>query len=81
MDFIQTKPSHVKMSKKINMNCRLPHNIWSINIIGKDVVVKYNYDEAFCKFIKNSSETIGVTLFWDKYTLGWVANKVHFEKV
>ena len=69
--------------KRINLpiepalNCRHPDHIWSISFSGEYVLIKYNYSPDFEKFIKN----LKFKICWDKYLLGWLANKEHHEKI
>ena len=57
--------------------CRHPDHIWSIIFSGEYVLIKYNYSPDFEKFIKN----LKFEICWDKYLLGWLANKEHHEKI
>ena len=57
--------------------CRHPDHIWSIQYSCEYVLIKYNYSLEFEKFIKN----LKFQIFWDKYLLGWLANREHHEKI
>ena len=59
------------------LNCRDPDHIWSISFSGECVLIKYNYSPDFEKCIKN----LRIKIYWDKYLLGWLANKEHHEKI
>jgi hypothetical protein len=57
--------------------CRHPDHIWSIQFSCEYVLIKYNYSHDFEKFIKN----VKFKIYWDKYLLGWLANREHHEKI
>ena len=66
--------------EKLILTCTRPDFIWSIEFAasgdGDLVVIRYNYDKSFAKFIKKLGYMV-----WEPYILhAWVANKhTHIE--
>ena len=67
---------YFKRSKAI-LNCRSPDHVWSIEFKNNNFIIKYIYNKEFAEWIKN----INIKLYWDKYLLGWVAEKQYHEEV
>ena len=59
----------------MSLNCRLPHFIWSVEYNLDDILIKYNYDKSFAKFIK----TLNVR--WNERFEGWIGHKNHENKI
>jgi len=53
-----------------HLSCTRPEFIWSIEFLEQNVVIKYNYDRDFSRFIKHMK-----ILCWDNYSNSWVAHK------
>jgi hypothetical protein len=55
--------------KDDHLSCTRPEFVWSIEILEQMVVVKYNYDRDFSRFIKSMG-----LLQWDKFSNSWIAH-------
>ena len=59
------------------LNCRHPDHIWSIEFKDNLVIIKYHYNKDFAEYIRK----LCVSLYWDKYLLGWVAEKDFHQEI
>jgi hypothetical protein len=55
--------------KDDHLSCTRPEFVWSIEYLEQNVVIKYNYDRDFSRFIKSMN-----ILCWDKYSNSWIAH-------
>ena len=59
--------------KQINLNCRNPEHIWSIEYVQDFVLVKYHYNEEFSKLMRK--------YIWNESLQGWQVDKYLFDKL
>ena len=67
--------------KQVNLNCRNPGHIWSIEYVQDFVLVKYHYDEEFSKLMRNYMYQLYLDVKWNESLQGWQFNKKFDSKL